>query len=166
MASRQAEIVVNSRIEDVFHFVTDWRYVSLYERSISRITLQQTLPDGDRIGRVHMRIAGIPFRWRYRYSMEHPSAYGGFQLRGLIRGAFWFRFTALDENRTHVTHAEVISSRWKWLERLAASIFRTVLPSNLDDELAQLKRAIEGPHRLPPAELHRYGWLGHRSLLQ
>lgn len=165
MARRKAEIVINSSIEQVFGFVTDWHNVSLYERSIRRITLLRTLPNGDRIGRVHMRIAGLPFRWRYRYWAVSPSAYGGVQERGLIRGAFWFRFKALGENVTHITHVEAIFSRWKWLERVVAFIFWTVLPSDLNDELLELKRAIEHPSP-PAAELRRYGWLGGRSLLE
>lgn len=169
MVKQEAEIFIEAPVQKVFEYITDWRNTPRYERFISRIegVEREGASGRQRWAQSHFTLFGLKSKVLYRYWSDAPTRYGGAQVGGLLRTGFWFTL-AEEAGGTRVVHGEFMTSRWKLLERSAASLFWKVLfPDDISRQLNKLKGQLEGVNysRAPHAARGRWARLAGHSLL-
>lgn len=169
MVKQEAEIFIEAPAQAVFEYITDWRNTPRYERFISRIegVEGQGASGRQRLAHSHFTLLGLKSKVLYRYWSDVPTRHGGAQVGGLLRTGFWFKLSE-ESGGTRVVHGEFVTSRWKLLEWLAASLFWKVLfPDDISRQLNKLKEQLEGVNysRVPAAAKGRWSRLAGHSLL-
>jgi hypothetical protein len=169
MVKVEAEIFIAAPSQAVFDYITDWRNTPRYERFITHIegVKGQGASGRQRLAHSHFKLFGVESKVLYRYWSDPPRRYGGAQVGGLLRTGFWFTL-AEEAGGTRVVHGEFMTSRWKPLERLAATLFWKVLfPDDISLQLTKLKKQFEGVRdsRAPAASKSRWARLAGQSLL-
>lgn len=147
---QQAEIFIEAPVRQVYNFITDWRNTPRYERLVTKIErVGLTNEKSQCLADSYISLLGLRLRFLYRYRFVPPTRYGGVQIKGLVRGGFWFELTETNVG-THVVHGEFITSRWKVLETLISVLLSRVLfPADLEHQLRKLKKLVESNNCTP-----------------
>jgi hypothetical protein len=137
-------VEINAPIERVFAVASDPEMVPIYAPEVVRIEVVE--PGGPYKTRVHshLRIAGLTFRFPYRYHYRPPVLYSGVEEGGrFIRGYFSLRFAAI-QNGTLVSHTEGIISPVPLMAWAAGfTYYRIAARGSLKHELERLKKLVE-----------------------
>ena len=138
------KVQINARIDRVYATASNPEIVPTFAPEIKHIELVEKLADGEALVRSHLKVAGLPFVYLYRYRYLPPTYYGGIQQRGLfVRGYFSFSFERRGEE-TVVTHTERIMSRIPGLATLVGIFYSHVLSrGQIRKELLRLRNLVE-----------------------
>ena len=144
MKKQQAEILIEAPVREVYEFITDWRNTPRYERLVTKIERAGDPNEkGECLANSYLTIFGLRLKFLYRYGFVPATRYGGVQVKGFVRGGFWFKLTERNVG-THVVHGEFITSRWKILETLVSVLlWKVLLSADLEHQLIKLKKLIE-----------------------
>jgi Polyketide cyclase / dehydrase and lipid transport len=132
-------------VERVYALASDPEVVPSYAPEVARIEVVRRLSDHSVLVRSHLKIARVTLGFLYRYHYRPPTHYSGVQARGgLVRGYFTLSFSPRGAG-TLVSHAEGILSPVPLLAWVVGLLyFRVVARGGMKDELARLKKLVEG----------------------
>ena len=141
---QQAEILIKAPMREVYAFITDWSNTPRYERLVKNIERAGGGNDkGECLVNSYLTILGLRLKFLYRYWFVPLTRYGGVQVKGFVRGGFWFKLTQTSDG-THVVHGEFITSRCRILEILVSFLlWKAFFPADLEYQLIKLKELIE-----------------------